>query len=69
MCVMHEGTMKDAAPQAVGHCVAGEQLPIAHRQCGNALQEFHSPRPLGGEAVFCRSSTAQRHWAVRQCIA
>ena len=58
-----------ASPQLVGRRLAGVPLPTAPRRCGSALQALHRPLPPGSLAVRCRSSTAHRPRAVRQCIA
>ena len=44
-------------------------MPIAPRQWGTALQEFHCPLPRGTAALHCTSSTAHSCEAVGDCIA
>ena len=46
------------APREVRQCIAEAPLPIPLEQCGSALQESHRTVPQGGEALYCRSSTA-----------
>ena len=57
------------SPSPPGRCMTGVPLPTAPRQCGRALQELHSPLPLGSGAVQCRSCTAHCPQAVWQSIA
>ena len=61
--------------QAVRQCIVGVELPTAterealHCRGCAALHQFHFPRPPGGVAVHCRSSTTQCPQALWQCIA
>ena len=47
----------------------GFHCPLPPRQRGSGLQEIYCPLPPGRQAVSCRTPTAHRPQAVRQCIA